>query len=80
MYVFVGNSENFSFLAFCFRLMFPPLSLDILKTFCTVSDDSLLVATVLYLSVHNSGYFELNHGEVGNMISIFYVQATRLVW
>ena len=33
-----------------------------------------------YLSVHTSGYFELNHGEVGNMISIFCVQAKRLVW
>ena len=47
--VFVGNSEIFSFkfYAFCFTLMFPPLSLDILKTFCTVSDDSLFAATVL---------------------------------
>ena len=47
--VFVGNSKNFSFkfYAFGFTLMFPPLSLDILKTICTVSDDSLFAATVL---------------------------------
>ena len=44
-------SQHFSF------LIYSPLSLDILKTFCTVSNDSFLAVNSSNLK--SAGYFEL---------------------
>ena len=43
-------------LVFWFRLFFSPLCLDILKTFCTVSNDSFLAVNSSIIRVHTAGY------------------------